>query len=152
MTVLVKSHVESQTKKASTLFLSKEVSKKDESLKMQIMLSMKDDKGESSTERAWRKNSFFGDQRTDLTIVKANFPENTLVYVSNSSITPAEGGHAMYHDFVSLTQILPVANPPREINLYTCKFQDNEVLIYTLLYNTENGLYRCLTKKWGDIV
>ena len=33
------------------LFLSKEPSSKDESLKMQMMLSMKDDKGESSTER-----------------------------------------------------------------------------------------------------
>ena len=61
------------------LFLSKEPSSKDESLKMQMMLSMKDDKGESSTERVWRENGFFGDLRIDLTIVKANSPENTLV-------------------------------------------------------------------------
>ena len=57
----------------------------------------------------------------------------------------------MYLDFVILAQILPVANPPPEINLGTYKFQENEVLIYTPLYNTENGLYRGLTKKLGYI-
>ena len=119
---------------------------------MQMMLSMKHDKGESSTERVWRENGFFGDRRTDLTIVKANFPENTLVYVNNSSITPVKDGHAMYLDFVILAQVLPVANPPPEINLDPYKFQENEVLICTLLYNTENGLYRGLTKKLGYII
>ena len=118
---------------------------------MQMMLSIKDDKGESSTERVWRENGFFGNQRTDLTTVKANFPENTLVYV-NGSTTPVKGGHAMYLDFVILAQILPVANPPPEINLDTHKFQENEVLIYTLLCNTENGLYRGLTKELGNII
>ena len=111
------------------LFLSKEASNKDESLKIQMMLSMKDDKSESSTERVWRENDFFGDQKTDLTIVKANFPENTLVYVNNGSITPVKGGHAMYLDFVILAQILSVANPSSEINLDTYKFQENEALI-----------------------
>ena len=111
------------------LFLSKEASNKDESLKIQMMLSMKDDKSESSTERVWRENDFFGDQKTDLTIVKASFPENTLVYVNNGSITPVKGGHAMYLDFVILAQILSVANPSSEINLDTYKFQENEALI-----------------------
>ena len=119
---------------------------------MQMMLSIKDDKGESSTQPVWRENGFFGNQRTDLTTVKANFPENTLVYVNNGSITPVKGGHTMYLDFVILAQILPAANPPPEINLDTYKFQENEVLIYTLLYNTENGLYRSLTKKLGNII
>ena len=117
-----------------------------------MMLSMKDDKSENSTERVWRENGFFGDQKTDLTIVKANFPENTLVYMNNGSITPVKGGHSMYLDFVILAQILLVANPPSEINLDTYKFQENEVLIYTPLYNIKNGLYRGLTKKLGYII
>lgn len=57
------------------LFLSKEASNKDERLKMEMLLSMNDDKAESS----WKENVFFGDQRTDLTIKEANFPENTFV-------------------------------------------------------------------------
>ena len=76
---LAKSLVESQNKKASMLFLSKEASNKDTNLKTQMMIAMKEDKAESSTERIWKENSFFKDQRTDLTIVKPNFPENTLV-------------------------------------------------------------------------
>ena len=128
------------------LFLSKEAFSKDKNFKLQMMLSMKDDKSESQTELVWKDNGFFGDQRTDITIVKANFTENPLVYVNNGSITSVKGGHAMYLDFVILAQILPVANPPPGLDLDTHKFQENEVLIYTPLYNTENGLYRGLTK------
>ena len=128
------------------LFLSKEAFSKDENFKLQMMLSMKDDKSESQTELVWKDNGFFGDQRTDITIVKANFTANPLVYVNNGSITSVKGGHAMYLDFVILAQILPVANPPPGLDLDTHKFQENEVLIYTPFYNTENGLYRGLTK------
>ena len=118
---------------------------------MQMMVSMKGDKGESSTERVRKENGFFRDQRTNLTIVKASFHENMLVYVNNYSITPVKGGPAMYLDFVILAQILPVANLPPGLDLDTHKFQENEVLIYTPLYNTENGFYRGLTKKLGYI-
>ena len=75
------------------MFLSKDTTNKDESLKMQMMLSLKDDKGySSSTEKIWKSNNFFGDQRTDLTIFKANFPKNRLVYVNNGSISVVTGG------------------------------------------------------------
>ena len=121
------------------LFLSKEASNKDVNLKTQMMIAMKEDKAESSTERIWKENGFFKDQRTDLTIGKANFPENTLVYVNNGSITPVKGGHAMYLEFVILRQILPMANLPPGIDLDKYDNKGNEVSIFTPLYNTENG-------------
>ena len=128
------------------LFLSQGASNKDENIKMQMMDSMKDDKGESSAECVWRQNGVFVDQRTDFTIVKANFPENTLVSMNNGSITPVKGGPAVYFDFVILAQILPIANPPGlDLDIY--KFQGNKALIYTLLYNTENGLYIEVSQK-----
>ena len=65
------------------LFLSKEASNKDIDLKTQMMIAMKEDKAESSTESIWKENGFFKEQRTDLTIGTSNFPENTLVYVNN---------------------------------------------------------------------
>ena len=69
------------------MFLSKEATEKDESLKMQTMLSLRDDKGDSSSaKKMWRSKGFSGDRTTDLTIIKANFLENTLVYVNNGSI------------------------------------------------------------------
>ena len=43
-----------------------------------FMLIDKDDS--SSSEQIWVKNGFFGDKRSNLTIRKENFHENTLVY------------------------------------------------------------------------
>ena len=133
------------------LFLSKEASNKDLNLKTQIMILMKEDETQSSTEHIWKENGFFKDQRTDLTIAKANFPENTLKYVNNGSMIPVKGRHAMYLEFVITGKILPMANPPPGINLDKHDSKDNEVLIYTPPYNTEIGLYRGLTKKLGII-
>ena len=44
-----------------------------------------------------------------------------------------------------------MANLPPGIDLDKHDYKDHEVLIYTPLYNTENGLYRGLTKKLGYI-
>ena len=136
------------------LFLSKEATNKDERLKMEMLLSLKDDKEVKQTENLWRENGFFKDQRTDLTNTKANFPENTLVYINNGTVSAVKGGHAIYLDFfnVIISQILPVANHPADIDLGNHKYQDNEVLLYVLLYNTENGLYRGLDKKFANII
>ena len=66
--------------------------------------------------------------------------------MNNSSVTPIKGGHAIYLEFVIIAQILLFANPPLDLNLNTDQYQENEVLIFTPLYNTENGLYRGLKK------
>ena len=116
-----------------------------------MMVSLEDAKAEGSSECIWMENGFFMGQRTDMTIAKANFPENTLVYVNQESISPVKNGYAIYPDFVILTQILPLANPTPEINLDTHEFKDNESLLFVPLYNTENGLYRGLTKKLARI-
>ena len=100
------------------------------------MIAMKEDKAENSTELIWKENGFFKDQRTDLPIVKPNFPENSIVYVNNGSITPVKGGHARYLEFVILAQTLRMANPPPGIDLDKHNYKDNEVLIFTPLYNT----------------
>ena len=134
------------------MFLSKEVSNKVERLKMEMMVASMGESFEKSTERVWKENGIFGDKRADLTIKKANFPENKLVYINNGSVTPVNGGHAIYLGYVILAQILPVANPPSNIDLDNHKYLDNEVSIFTLLYNTENGLYRGLKKRLSNII
>ena len=111
-----------------------------------MMVSMEEDQKESSAKRIWKENGFFKDQRTDLTIGKPNFSENTLVYDNNCSIMPAKGGYAMYLEYVIIGKSLPMANLPPGIHLDKYKFKENEALIFTPLYNTENGLYRCPTK------
>ena len=133
------------------MFLSKEASNKDVDLKTQMMIAMKDDKTESSTERVSRENSFFKDHRTDLMFVKGNFSKNTLVHVNNGPISPVKGRQAMYLDYVIQVQIMPISNLPPDLDLETDKFWHNEVLIYTPLYSSQNGLYRGLRKKLGYV-
>ena len=94
----------------------------------------------------------FKDQRVELTISKANFPENTLVYIKQGSLSVVKGGEkAIYLDFVILGQIMPIANPdPKfDIDNYVCK--DNEVIIYCPVYNKSIGVYGDLTKKLGYV-
>ena len=45
-----------------------------------------------------------------------------------------------------------VFSSPPEVDLDNHKYLDNEVLIFTPLYNTENGLYRGLKKRLSNII
>ena len=148
---IVKSNVGNQNKKALMLYLSKEATSKDQQLKTQMLLSFQDDESKGS-EKIWLESGFFGDQRAELTILKANFPENMLCYINQGTVSLVEGGEkVLYLDFVVLGQIMPVANVNPEIDLYTYDFQENEVLLYFPVYNKSTGLYGGLTKKLGHI-
>ena len=70
------SGVASQNKRASLMLLSKEANTKDTQLKSQLLLSFKDDDPSKGRENIWPQFGFFGEQRSDLTILKANFPED----------------------------------------------------------------------------
>ena len=50
-----------------------------------MVFSVTDDESKGS-EKIWKGHGFFGDQRAELTILKANFPENCLVYVSQGQL------------------------------------------------------------------
>ena len=68
------------------LFLSKEASNKDEQLKTQMLVSFEDDDSKNS-KNVWLESGFFDDRRSDLTIPKANFTENTLCYVNQGTVS-----------------------------------------------------------------
>ena len=143
--------VGNQNKKAAMMFLSKEVTSKDAQLKTQMFLTLTDDESKGS-EKIWKEFGFFGDQRAELTIVKANFPENCFVYINQGQVSLVKGGEkALYLDYVVLGQIMPAANadPSIDINTYVCK--ENEVIIYCPVYNKSTALYGGLTKKLGYI-
>ena len=133
------------------MFLSKETSNKDEQLKTQMLVSFEDDDSKNS-ENVWLESGFFDDRRIDLTIRRANFPENTLCYVNQGTVLLVKGGEkAIYLEFVVIGQVMPVANADPSINLETHVFKDNEVLLYVPVYNKATGLYGVLKKKLGQI-
>ena len=86
-------------------------------------------------------------------IQKANFPENTLVFVNQASVSVVKGGSGqeIYLEFVVIGQLIPVANPDPSINLKTHVFQDNEALLYVPVYKKATGLYGSHTKKLAHI-
>ena len=116
-----------------------------------MVLSVTDDESKGS-EKIWKDFGFFGDQRAELTILKANFPENCLVYVNQCQLPIFKGGKkAIYLDFIVLGQIMSAANADPSINCNTYVCKDNEVIIYCPVYNKSTGLYGGLTKELGYI-
>lgn len=132
------------------LFLSKEATSKDQQLKTQMLISLKDDDSKA-TENIWKGNGSFNEQRSDLTIQKPNFPGNTLIYISQGSISTVKGDHVIYLEYVILGQLMPLANPDPEIDLDNHQFKEHVVLVFVPLYNKETAVYRGLTKKLAHI-
>ena len=132
------------------MLLSTESQSENQKSRSQLMVSIGENK-DSNTENIWKKSGFFKDQRIDLTIPKANFPENTLCYVNQGTVSQVKDGEAIYLEYVILGQIMPLANPDPSIDLDNYEFKDNECLLYVPLYNTETGLFKGLEKKLGYI-
>ena len=148
---IVKAGVGNQNKKASLMLLSKEATSKETQLKTQLLMSFTEDDSKVS-ERIWIDYGFFGDQRAELTIQKANFPENCLCYINQATVSLVKGGDkAVYCDYVVIAQIMPMASIDPAINLDTYVPKEKEVVIFCPVYNTNTGLYRGITKKLGLI-
>ena len=132
------------------MLLSTESQSENQKSRSQLMVSIGENK-ESNAENIWKRSGLFKDQRIDLTIPKANFPENTLCYINQGTVSQVKDGEAIYLEYVILGQIMPLANPDPLIDLDNYKFKDNECLLYVPLYNTETGLFKGLGKRLGYI-
>ena len=72
--------------------------------------------------------------------------------MNQAHVSLVKGGEkAIYCDYIILAQIMSLANIDPTINLDTHDLKDDEVIIYTPMYNTVTGLYYGLTKKLGQI-
>ena len=78
----------------NVMYLSKEATNIDQTLKMKLFLSS-DDKPLLDTKLILSQNGFFGDQKVELALNKVNFPENTLIYTNQGSILTLEGGESI---------------------------------------------------------
>ena len=54
---------------------------------MQMLITIDNKKESSASETIWTSNGFFGDQRSDLTLSKENFLENTIIYLNQGLVT-----------------------------------------------------------------
>ena len=132
------------------MYLSRETESANQKTKSQMFLTV----GESSsknTEKIWAKNGYFQDQKIDLTIAKVNFPENTLCYVNQGTVSQIKDGNAFYLENVIPSQIMAMANIDPSIDLDTYEFKKNECLLYVPCYNKETGLFQGIRKTIGYI-
>ena len=119
------------------LALTKEVTDKDRSLKTQLTISSKSTEEKISGERVWRNEGFFKDTKPELSLEK-KIPENCLQYINQSYISTVKNGDlAMHHHNFIIGQLIVVANQPPKIDQYF--FKDNEVELYTCMYNLQTG-------------
>ena len=87
-----------------------------------------------------------------MTIRRANFPENTLCYISQGSVSFVKGGgQAIYLEFVVCGKLMLIVDHDPAINLETHVFKENEALSYVPIYNKATGLYGGLTEKSAHI-
>ena len=118
-------------------------------MKMQLYLSNEKD-NLKTTEKLSPQNGYFGDQRSDLTLVKANFLENLLVYINQVLLSSLKNDEeAIYTVNVALAQLLPLINSPPDIEKYEC--EENEVKLLCPVYNTESGRFLGLEKRLAVI-
>ena len=132
------------------MFLSREIETPNQRTKSQMLITS----GESSnksTEKIWKRNGYFVEQKIDLTIPKVNFPENTLCYVNQGTVSQIKEGNAIYLEYVILSQIMPLANIDPAIDLDSYEFKKNECLLYVPCYNKETGLFQGVKKTIGYI-
>ena len=126
--------------KDNMMYLSKEATNKDQSLKMKLLL-MTDDKAAVGMELIQKLGRLFGDQKGEFTINKPKFPESTLIYANQRSILTLEGGdHAIYLDYVVLGQLICAKHLSEDFDTYDCK--PDEVKLYVLIYNNKTGEFK----------
>ena len=132
------------------MFMSREIETPNQRTKSQMLITS----GESSnkgTEKIWKRNGYFVDQKIDLTIPKVNFPENTLCYINQGTVSQIKEGNAFYLEYVILAQIMPLANIDSGIDLDYYEFKKNECLLFVPCYNKETGLFQGVKKTIGYI-
>ena len=81
---------------------------------------------------------------------QTKFPENTLVYLNQGTISMIKNELVIYVNCFILGQIIPALNSPPDIDSYQCK--QNEVKIAIPMYDLSNGKFLGLDMHFGYIV
>ena len=132
------------------LLLSREATEKDRTLTTQMIQSANQNETEKNGEQIWAENGFFFDQRADFNMPKKNFPEYTLVYVNQGTISTTKNDLAIYTNCFILGQVIPALDSPKDIDSYQCK--QNETKIIVPLYDVSTGKILGLDFQLGYIV
>ena len=81
---------------------------------------------------------------------KANFTENTLIYLNKRYLTVKKNKKIFYCDYFLLAQIVEASNPPQEVSSFTLK--EGKLKTARPWYNDETGEFLALYETFGYMV
>ena len=87
-----------------------------------------------------QKMGFFGNEKGDFNVSKKDFQENTLVYTNQAAISTIKGELSVYFQNFTFSQVIPLQNPPPNLEEYC--FKPNEVKLVIPVYNNETGKFQ----------
>ena len=96
---LVQNPPAGKLQKANMMLLSKEMTDKDRSLKIQLLITENEGKDVLSGEKVWKNNAFFGDIKPEINLGKVNLPENTLIYINQSYLSTIKSSDIAIYNY-----------------------------------------------------
>ena len=103
-----------------------------------------------NTTCAWPEYGYFKQQPCDFGMEKENFPENSIIYLSQGYLTIKDNRKLYYADYHIIGQVNECINPPEDLENYVC--QDREIKIYRPRYDLVTGNFLGLHETLGFIV
>ena len=85
----------------------------------------------------WENVVYFGTESCDFSIEKINLPKNTLFYINQAYQSFKDGKKIYYTDVFIISQIMPLAQQPKDIESY--ELNDNKVKILRARYDPISG-------------
>ena len=141
------------SQKTNIMCLSRELSDADRTVRPQMIVANMDDKEKRSSESVWTENGYFGDINPDFSIHKKDFPENALLYANQTYLTVKDGDTIIYCDYAILGQIIPLKNPPENLDEAVSNDETNTLVkMYTPMYDNLNGKFLGVKETLGYIM
>ena len=100
--------------------------------------------------KVWKRFVFFDSRKSDYSVEKVNFPENSLLYINQAYLTVKKNTQKIYCDFFILGQPVKAVNPPEEISTYQLK--EGDMKMVRPKYNPDLGEFLGLYEMVGFIV
>ena len=132
------------------MLLTKEVNENDRQLKSQLLLATSEAE-KKATECIWKENVFFGNISSDFNIYKKDILEKALCYVNQAYLSTKDGEIIIYCQYVILGQVIPLRNPPEELDEYISR-EDHLVKMYVPLYDNNDGRFLGVKETAGYVM
>ena len=137
-------------KKTNLVSMSKATTVNDKNESTKIVVATFQNKigsKEVSGERVWRNYGYFEARKSDYSMEKVNFSENTLLYINQSYLTVKKNKKIFYCHFFILEKLWSLRTLPQDVSSYTLK--ENEVKMVRSKYDLKTGEFKGWYKTIG---